>query len=130
MTGVACTFVLIVVIVNEPQKAPLIEATRGADLIAPPSVHWEISNAFSAMLKRKAVTLHQALQAITAYQQIPLCLVDVELAESLQLPAELNIYAYDAYLLRCAMRYSVPSLTLDQQLSRLARVKNIPVVEV
>jgi len=28
------------------------------------------------------------------------------------------------------MRYSVPLLTLDQQLSRLARVKNIPVVEV
>jgi len=74
---------LIAVIVNEPQKAALIEATPGADLIAPPSVHREISNAFSARLKRKAVTLHRAVQAITVYQQIPLRLVDVDLAESL-----------------------------------------------
>jgi len=105
--------VLIAVIVNEPQQAALIEATRGADLIAPPSMHRGINHAFSTMLQR-------TLQAITTYQQIPLRLVGVELAESLQLAAELNIYAYDAYLLRCAMRYSVPLLTLDQQLSRLA----------
>ena len=124
------TSVLIAVIANEPEKNALVEATRGADLIAPPSVHWEISNAFSAMLKRKVITLHQALQAIEVYQRIPVRFVDVELADSLQLAAELNSYAYDAYLLRCAIRYKVSLLTLDKNLARLANLKGISVIEV
>ncbi|MFQ5455563.1 MAG: hypothetical protein ACE5EA_05065 [Nitrospirota bacterium] len=41
----------------------MIELTNGADLIVPYSVHWEIGNAFSAMLKRKRITLKQALKA-------------------------------------------------------------------
>jgi predicted nucleic acid-binding protein len=124
------TSVLIAVIANEPEKEALIKATRGVDLIAPPSVHWEISNAFSAMIKRKVITLHQALQAIAVYHQIPLRFAEVELADSLQLAAELNIYAYDAYVLRCALKYNAPVLTLDKNLVRLADLKNIPVVKV
>ena len=130
MEIVVDTLVIIAVIANESNKAALIEATRGFDLIAPPSVHWEISNAFSAMLKRKAITLAQALQAIDVYHNIPLRLVEVELAGSLQLAADLNIYAYDAYLLRCAIRYKAPLLTLDKNLSRLANSIRITVVEV
>jgi predicted nucleic acid-binding protein len=51
------TSVIIAVISNESQKDRLIELTKGADLVAPPSVHWEIGNAFSAMLKRGRLTL-------------------------------------------------------------------------
>ena len=64
MDIVVDTCVIIAVIANEPQKDALVELTRGTDLIAPHSVHWEISNAFSAMLKRKRITLEQALRAI------------------------------------------------------------------
>ncbi len=46
------TSVIIAVIANEPEKRVLIRLTKGAELIAPQSVHWEIGNAFSAMLKR------------------------------------------------------------------------------
>ena len=44
--------VLIAVASNEPIKADLVQLTQNVDLIAPSSVHWEIGNAFSAMLKR------------------------------------------------------------------------------
>jgi predicted nucleic acid-binding protein len=58
--------VLIAAAANEVDKSRLIAPTAGHDLIAPSTVHWEIGNAFSAMLRRGRVTLHQALQAIRA----------------------------------------------------------------
>ncbi len=122
--------VIIAVIVNEPQKDKLVACTQGMDLIAPSSIHWEIGNAFSAMLKRGRVTLHQAIQAIELYRRIPVRFVQVELEETLKLVAELNIYAYDAYLLRCALKYNLPLLSLDKTLVRVARAKGAQIIEV
>jgi uncharacterized protein with PIN domain len=56
------TSALIAVIANEPEKQKLIEVTKGVDLIAPLSVHWEIGNAFSSWFKRKKQRLMKHLQ--------------------------------------------------------------------
>lgn len=48
----------------------------------------------------------------------------------MQIAADLNIYAYDAYLLRCALKYKAPLLSLDDKLLRLAKANRIAVVEV
>ena len=130
MQIVVDTSVIIAVIANEPNKPKIIEATRGADLLAPASVHWEIANAFSAMLKRQRITLDDALKAITVYQQIPIRLVEVELAETLSIASQLNIYAYDAYLIRCAQKYSAPLLSLDGDLLRVAEQMKVRTIEV
>jgi predicted nucleic acid-binding protein len=122
--------VLIAVITNEIDKQKLIEKTDQAELIAPLSVHWEIGNAFSAMLKRQRVTLEQAVKAIQAYLKIPVRFVDVELIDSIAIANELNLYAHDAYLLRCAEKYRSPLLTLDQKLVLSARSRKIPVMEI
>jgi predicted nucleic acid-binding protein len=122
--------VLIAVIVNEAEKDALIVMTSGAELVAPLSVHWEIGNAFSAMLRRKRITLEQALQAIDIYLGIPIRFVEVELVDSLQLADDLNLYAYDAYLVRCAGKYRLPLLTLDAKLAEMAKSKKIQVLEV
>ena len=37
--------------------------------MAPLSVHWEVGNAFSAMLRRQRVTLPDVLTALEAYRQ-------------------------------------------------------------
>ncbi|MBN2003805.1 MAG: type II toxin-antitoxin system VapC family toxin [Anaerolineae bacterium] len=124
------TSVIIAVIANEPVKGQLIALTQSADLIAPASVHWEMGNAFSAMLKRNRITLHLALQAMDIYRRIPLRFVEVELSEALKTAAELGIYAYDAYLIQCALKYNVPLLTLDQSLAQRAREKGAQIIEV
>jgi predicted nucleic acid-binding protein len=121
---------VIAVIANEPKRDTLIELTRGADLIAPHSVHWEIGNAFSAMLKRKRATVEQVLASAAAYRQIPIRYVDVELEESLRIADALGIYAYDAYLIRCAQKYDAPLLTLDRSIVECARRIDAPVIEV
>ena len=122
--------VIIAIIAKEPQRNSLIDLTKGADLLAPPSVHWEICNAFSAMLKRSRITLAQALQAIQIYDQIPIRFADVELADSLTIAAQLGIYAYDAYLIRCALKYNASLITLDKNLTRFAQQMNVNTIEV
>ena len=122
--------VIIAVIANEPEKDKLIGLTADADLIAPSSVHWEIGNAFSAMLKRGRITLYQALQAMEIYYRIPVRFTEVELDESLRVAAECNVYAYDAYLVRCALKYNAPLLSLDRNLLRVAGAKGAEVLEV
>ena len=122
--------VLIAVITNEDEKEKLVALTGEAELIAPLSVHWEIGNAFSSLLKRKRLTLEEVLEALDIYLQIPVRYVEVELSESLELADQMNLYAYDAYLLRCAAKYRVPLLTLDGRLAQAARGKKIQVLEV
>jgi len=130
MEIVVDTSVLIAVITNGDEKEKLVAMTDEAELIAPLSVHWEIGNAFSSLLKRKRVTIDEAVRAIEIYLQIPIRFVEVELTESLELANELGLYAYDAYLLRCAAKYRLPLLTLDARLTQVAKEKKIQVLEV
>jgi predicted nucleic acid-binding protein len=121
---------LIAVIANEPEKEAIISATLDVHLIAPVSVHFEIGNAFSAMLKRQRISLGKCLAALKVYQRIPIRLVDVELEASLQIADGLGIYAYDAYVIRCAERYRAPILTLDRALRDHARSNGVQVLEI
>ena len=130
MDIVVDTSVIIAVIANEPEKEALVELTKGANLIAPHSVHWEIGNAFSAMLKRERIRVEQAIQAMRLYQQIPIRFVDVELEESLKIADTLGIYAYDAYLIRCALKYKSPLISLDRKLVNAAKEMKARVIEV
>ena len=121
---------IVAVIAHEPQRGTLIELTRGADLLAPASVHWEIGNAFSAMLKRSRIELEQALRAIAAYRQIPVRYVDVELEDTLAIAARYAICAYDAYLIRCGLKFNAPLLSLDRGLLQAAEQAGAQIIEV
>ncbi len=130
MELVVDTSVIIAVIAKEPEKPALIAATQGFELVAPLSLHWEIGNAFSAMLKRNRITLQQAEAALELYQQIPITLVDVDLKQALELSNRLKIYAYDAYLIACALNQGCELVTLDGGLSYAAKAAGVTVVEV
>ncbi len=124
------TSAIVAVIGNAPEKNQLIERTTGEDLIAPQSVHWEVGNALSAMFKRRQISLADALEALTNYEQITLRLVDVSLSDALQWSERMRIYAHDAYLIVAALRYRSPILTLDRGLSAAARRGGVDVVEI
>ena len=122
------TSVLLAVCTNEPSKSKLIRLTVGHHLLVPASVHWEMGNALSAMLKRGRITGEQAQACIFAYQQIPLTKIEVDLAVAVQLADRFQMYAYDAYLLACALSQRTPLLTLDRALMAIARQINIEVL--
>jgi hypothetical protein len=60
------TSALIAVITGEPKKSRIIELTIGANLISPHSVHWEVGNVFSAMLKQP----HQLIASTSLYRRV------------------------------------------------------------
>ena len=123
------TSTVIAVIANEPEKPLLIAKTQGYDLIAPRSLYWEIGNAFSAMLKRGRITLEQAVMAVEMYGQISVDLVDVDLEQALEIVDRHKVYAYDAYMIVCALNRSCPLLTLDGGLVYAAKAAGVEVWE-
>lgn len=129
MDIVADASAIIAVVANQPERDTLVRLTKGADLVAPHSVHWEIGNAFSAMMRRGRVGLDQVTVAVQRYQGIPIRFLDVELERSLEIADRLGIYAYDAYIIRCAVKYRAPLLTLDQELVSSARRMGVEVME-
>lgn len=124
------TSVLVAVVTHEPSRERAIECTSGFGLIAPSSVHWEIGNAFSAMIKRGRVSLDRACACIEAYAEIPIRLVEVDLKQALALVEQHGIYAYDAYLLACAAQSNTSLLTLDQPLRRVAERLGIATMDI
>lgn len=124
------TSAIIAVIANESTKSEIISATQGMKLFAPKSVHWEIANAMSAMFKLKAIDLNDSKELIDQYNQIPITFVDVDLATVLKISYTHKIYAYDAYILQCALQKQMPILTLDNGLKTIARLMDIKLLEV
>ncbi|HJS48616.1 MAG TPA: type II toxin-antitoxin system VapC family toxin [Gemmatimonadales bacterium] len=130
MPVVVDTSVLIAVIAAEAERPALIRLTKGAELVAPASVHWEIGNACSAMLKRRRASLAQVRAMLTAYAKIPIRFLEVDLAPALEIADAFGLYAYDAYLLATARAQRAPLLTLDQSLARAAREAGLTLLEV
>jgi predicted nucleic acid-binding protein len=124
------TSALLAVVGLQPERAELIRLTEGAALVAPSSVHWEVGNALSAMFKRKTIELDDALRVLDAYAVIPLRLVDPPLQQAVRLSRELNVYAYDAYVIACAINQRAPILSLDSVMKDRARSLKIEILEV
>jgi predicted nucleic acid-binding protein len=121
---------IIAVIANEPEKAEVIGRTQNANLIAPASVHWEIGNAFSAMLKRKRLNLAMVQEAIEAYRKIPIQFIGIDIAKAMELASSLDIYAYDAYIIQAALDQQCDLLALDRGLIHAAKQAGVNVREI
>ena len=130
MEYVVDTSALLAVASEQPEKAALLRLTRGCSLVAPSSVRWEVGNAISAMFKRRQVTLEQGIAIEQACASVPIRTVDIELAEAIRLSFRLNIYAYDAYVLGCALVMRSPILTLDRGLTAHAKTLGIETPEI
>ena len=130
VTWVVDTSVLVAVLANEPVKPAVIRLTRGLDLIAPASVHWEIGNAFAAGLKRGRFSFAEVRTALSSYGTVTIRFMDVELESALWIADRLQIYAYDAYVLACAQAQSCPILSLDRGLVAAANRLGLSCIEV
>ncbi len=120
---------IVAVIVAEPEKDTIIEATSGHALIGPGSIPWEIGNAFSAMIRQRRVSVSDAQRGMEILDDIPIQYVSVDMSNVMSIAAAENVYAYDAYFLDCALRHAAPLLTLDRKLGRLARTLGVNLVD-
>ena len=122
--------ILLAVLMSEPERPKIIELTKDVDLIAPASVHWEVGNALSSMLKRGRLTLGQAESVLKNYEKIPIRFVEVSLHDSIRISADRKIYAYDAFLIACARDQKCRLISLDRALLQASVDSGIQVVEV
>ena len=130
VTWVVDTSVLVAVLANEPVKPAVIRLTRGVELTAPASVQWEIGNAFAAGLKRGRFSFGEVQTALSSYRTVAIRFMDVELESALGIADQLQIYAYDAYVLACAQARSCPILSLDRGLVAAANRLGLSCIEV
>lgn len=121
---------LLAVLLNQEEKESIVEKTLGASLISPYSLHWEIGNALSSLLKKKVIGEREALDVLDAYARIPIQLEDLDLKLVIPFVKRHQIYAYDAYMLLCAKKFRVPLLTLDKAMVSIAKKEKITVLEV
>ena len=124
------TSALIAVIVGEPERNSIVEITTGNTHIGSDSIPWEIGNAFSAMFIQNRVALKETQKGLVIFQSIPLRYVDADFYNVLKMSKKEKMYAYDAYILDCAIRYKAPLLTLDRKLKTAAQNYNIETLEV
>jgi predicted nucleic acid-binding protein len=124
------TSALLAVIVGEPERAKIIAITAGNTLIGPGFIPWEIGNAFSAMFKQDRLSLDGARKGVEIFYSIPIRFVESDIMNALRLSKEIDMCAYDAYLLDCAIRYKSPLLTLDLKLKKAAQSIKIDALEV
>lgn len=82
------------------------------------------------MFKQNRIDLEKALQALYAYNKIPIQFYDVTLDSALEFSNKFNLYAYDAYFLICAKDLNIPLLSLDQVLIARAKESGLNVFEV
>jgi len=129
MRIIADTNIFIAVALNEPEKGKIIRLTEGHDLIAPDVLPFEIGNALTAMMKINALKKEEVASAWEIVQQIPVDLRPINIKSALSIAIQFNLYAYDAYFLECAKNLRSPLLTLDLGMKRVAREKEITILE-
>ena len=130
MDIVVDTSAVMAVLANEPERDAILRLTIGTTPYAPMSLHWEVGNAFSSILKRRRMDLERVNRAIQSYAQMDIRLVDVDLTQAVALAYRFDIYAYDAYVLVCALNMRLPLLTLDKRMIAVASLAGIPLMEV
>jgi len=84
----------------------------------------------SAMLKRRRLNSDEVLSAWDAVQTIPVELRNIDIRKALEIAANFNIYAYDAYFLECAAEFQLPLLSLDGHLYTAAQKLDIRTLEI
>jgi predicted nucleic acid-binding protein len=117
-------------LLNEATKGKIVAKTKDAILIAPSSIHWEICNAVSSLVKRKKISGAEGVQVVEEYLKIPIQHVDIDLKEAISVAGRHSMYAYDAYMIVGAKHYRLPLLSLDAGLNDVAKKEKVKLVEV
>jgi predicted nucleic acid-binding protein len=126
---VADTSAILAVLLDEPEKEAVVEATMGCVLCAPASIRWEVGNAATAGVKKRRLTPERARQLVRDFEKVTIQALDVEVQRAVDLAIELGLYAYDAYILEAARSSGYQLLALDGAVKRRARKMGLPLVE-
>ena len=104
------------VLFAEPEAAPVVAMLRGARLLAPSLLHYELANACLIKCRRYPEQAAAILESFALLDQLP---IDIEAPDWAALPAlaqRHGLTAYDAAYLQLALRHGAVLVTLDARL--------------
>ena len=116
---------VLAVLAQEEQRDKIIEKTRGTHLVSAACLPYEMGNALSAMVKRRRIDGEMAIRVYKEFERIPVRLLEVNMGRAIQIAAEENHYAYDAYYVACALEAGLPLYSLDVRMVEIARKRGI-----
>ena len=123
------TSALLAVLLDEPEKPAVVDATAGKILCAPGSLRWEVGNAATAGVKRRRLTPARARQLVRDFEQVTIREVAVDIERAVDLALDLGLYAYDGYILEAARSSGFPLVSLDGLVRSSAQKMGIALVE-
>jgi predicted nucleic acid-binding protein len=123
------TSAILAVLLSEPERHALIATTKGATLLAAPSLPWEIGNALVAGARRGRLRAGEVRRVWRAFGRVPIRLLEVDVEAALELALSLRLYAYDGYVLEVARSHRLPLLTLDHVLAEAGGRAGVTVME-
>ena len=121
--------VILAVVMGEPERDWAIAVTRDSEAFGPRSLPFEIGNALTSLVKRRRLPADNLENAWKAASKFAVVLNDIDIAAAVRLSGLHKIYAYDGYMLQCALEAGASLVTLDRQLAEIARKIGLKVVE-
>ncbi len=82
------------------------------------------------MFRQRRINREEAGKALELYHRIPIHLTEIDLETAIDVAHRRNTYAYDAYMIACALRHEAPLLSLDRRLNHAAREEGVQLWEV
>ena len=116
---------LLAVVLNEPERDSVVEAATGCELVAPQVLPFEIGNALTSLFKRRLLSKSEVIAAWGVFARFPIGLSAIDIASALALATRRVIYAYDAYVIECALEQKAELLTLDDRMKASAASEGV-----
>jgi predicted nucleic acid-binding protein len=120
---------IMAVILNESNKDVVIKLSKGATLLSPEIISYEIGNALVSLCKRNKLKEKDVIAAYHEFTKIPIRTLDVDIEKALKISLEYNIYAYDSYYLETAKRLKLPIITFDATMKKVALDMDVSLLE-
>jgi predicted nucleic acid-binding protein len=120
---------VMVVILEEKGRSIVLEHTKGAKVFCPDVVSFEVANGLTKLFRAHMLDIDSMQKSFTAFEEMPITQIKTDIHRALDIAGKYNIYAYDAFYLEMAERLSLPLLTLDSGMQRIARKMKIELLE-
>jgi len=120
---------ILAIILNEPNRDIAVKLTKGAMILAPEVISFEIGNALVNLYRKKKIAADELLEAYKNFAFIPLRIIKIDITEALKIACRYNIYAYDAYYLEIARRLNLPLITFDGPMKKVGLDLKINILE-
>ena len=121
--------VIIAAILDEPERDWAIAATLGGEALAPRSLPFEIGNALTGLVKRKRLSADGMQKAGISAVEFQATLCEIDVGAALRLAGANGLYAYDAYMLQCAVERNATLVTLDRRMIAVGRTIGLDILE-